>query len=203
MPRRARKDLDIIQERCAKVVELRARGLTWDAIASEVGYANASSASKAWHKAIAQRPDQAVDKIRAEAATRLEYLYAQSVQQITQPGPRVSAIGKIAVYPDGHPRAGQIVEDEAIRARALDNARKAIGDYVRLTGAELVPTASGLTEQQIRTMAEVLIRQRDLDAQAPRVPIQLPATYSQMTRASKPPPTSPPAASRSTPSGPP
>ncbi len=61
--------------------------MTWDQIAAEVGYSNGSAASKAWHTAIAQRPAMAVDKIREEASTRYEYLYAAAVAQIDAPGP--------------------------------------------------------------------------------------------------------------------
>jgi hypothetical protein len=182
--KRARHDLPAVQEKRALVVELRAKGLTWDQIAQAAGYSNGSAASKAWHVAIRARPDMAVDKIRDEAATRYEYLFAEAVKQIDQPGPRVSAIGKVALYPDGHEKAGQIVEDEAIRARAIDNARKATGDYIALTGAALAPSGSGFSHDQIRMMAEVLNARADLSRQAPAVPLAaLPAGYSLMSPA--------------------
>lgn len=182
MAKRVRHDLPAVQEKRARVVELRSHGLTWDAIAAEVGYSNASSASKAWHRAIQARPDMAVDKIRAEAATRYEYLFAEAVRQIEQPGPRVGATSKVAVWPSGHPRAGEIVEDESIRARAIDNARKATGDYVRLTGAELGPSGATLPEVFIIRLAEARAAQEHLDRQAPAIPLPpLPDGYRSMT----------------------
>ncbi len=183
MPRRSQKASTEITaaDRKAKAVDLRARGYTFAQIADALGYSHASAASKAFHAALRERPAQNVDQLRAEAATRYEYLLAESVRQIDDPGPRVSAIGKVAVYPPGHPKAGQIVEDGSIRARGIDNARKVIGDYVRLTGA--APAAPGLTlsEDQVRQMASVLIAQRDLDARAPRPPLQLPTGYGSMS----------------------
>jgi hypothetical protein len=133
--RRARKDLDVVQEKRAKVVELRSRGLTWEAIAAAVGYSGPSAASKAWYAAIRQRPDMTVDQVREDGKARLEYVTAKAAEQIENPGPRVSAIGKLAVWPAGHPKAGQIVEDESVRSRAMDTYRKSVADYVKLCGA--------------------------------------------------------------------
>lgn len=124
-----------MQEKRAKVVELRSRGLTWEAIAAAVGYSGPSAASKAWYAAIRQRPDMTVDQVREQEKARLEYIFTWAAKQIEDPGPRVSAIGKLAVWPPGHPKAGQIVEDESVRSRAMENYRRASADYVKLCGA--------------------------------------------------------------------
>jgi hypothetical protein len=169
-----------VQEKRARVVELRAKGRTWDAIAAEVGYSNGSAASKAWHAAIRQRPDMAVDAVREQEKARLEYLIGQAVEQIECPGPRTSAIGKVVVFPKGHERAGEIVEDESIRARAIDNARRLSGDLARISGVSLAPGPSAmLAEEQIRMMAEVIVARRDRGA-FPAV-AAAPADYHAMT----------------------
>jgi hypothetical protein len=95
-------------------------------------------------------------------------LFGKTAEQIEHPGPRVTAIGKLAVYPPDHPKAGEIVEDEAIRARAVDNYRKLSDSYVRLTGAALAPPGTGLNEDQVRMMAEIIVARRDRAQQAPR-----------------------------------
>jgi hypothetical protein len=131
VPKRARHDLPAVQEKRARVVELRAKGWTWDRIAAEVGYSNGSAASKAWHTAIAQRPAMAVDRIREEAASRYEYLLTETVKDIEDPGPAWSAIGRLIVTEDGTP-----VPNRSVRTRAIDQARKLVTDYVRVNGAE-------------------------------------------------------------------
>lgn len=95
MPRRARKDLDKIQDRRAQVVELRGQGLTWDQIAARTGYSNGSAASKAWRAAIKQHPDQTVDEIRAQERTRLEQMDATLAGIVASPPVKSTAIGRV------------------------------------------------------------------------------------------------------------
>jgi len=181
VPRRSQKASAEIAaaDRKARAVELRSRGYSFQQIADTLGYANPSGASKAYHAALRARPAQNVDQLRAEAATRYEYLLAESVRQIEQPGPRVSAIGKLAVFPAGHPRAGEIVEDESIRNRGIESARKVINDYARLTGAELGPSGFTLPDLFITRLAEARAAQERMDRQAPMpVLAPLPGNYA-------------------------
>jgi hypothetical protein len=138
VPRRSPKASTEITaaDRKARAVELRAAGYSFQAIADTLGYANPSGASKAYHAALRERPAQNVDQLRAEAQSRYEYLLAAAVRQIQEPGPRVSAIGKLATFPPGHPREGELVEDESIRNRGIESARKVINDYARITGVD-------------------------------------------------------------------
>jgi hypothetical protein len=53
--------------------------------------------------------------------------------------------------------------------------RRAIGEsYRRLVSADALPRGSALTEDQVRIMAEVAVRQRQFDQQATRVPSSCP-----------------------------
>lgn len=139
-------------DRKARAVELRARGHTFQEIADTLGYASPAGASKAYHAALRERPAQNVDQLRAEAASRYEHLLAEAMRQIDAPGPRVSAIGKVAVFPPDHPRAGEIVEDESIRNRGIEAARKLINDHLALNGVTTGhPPAPNITVDQRST----------------------------------------------------
>jgi len=94
VPRRARKDLDKIQDRRAEVVRLRGEGKTFDEIARLTGYSNGSAASKAWKAAIRQHPDQTVDEIRRQEKTRLEQIDATFSQVIARPPIKTTSIGR-------------------------------------------------------------------------------------------------------------
>jgi hypothetical protein len=137
VPKRANHNLPAVQEKRAEVVRLRAEGMTWDQIARLTGYSNGSAASKAWKAAVQQRPDLSVDLVRAQEAERIEFLWTATAELIRDPGPRSSAIGKVVTFPEGHPRAGEIVPENSIRLRAIDQYRKQSEYYARLTGAML------------------------------------------------------------------
>ena len=94
MPRRARKDLDKIQDKRAEVVRLRAEGKTWDQIAAQVGYSNGSAASKAWRAAIKQHPDQSVDEVRRQEKTRLEVMDSRLSEIIGRAPVKTTSIGR-------------------------------------------------------------------------------------------------------------
>jgi hypothetical protein len=158
VPKRAHHDLPAVQEKRARVVELRGRGWTWDRIAAEVGYSNGSAASKAWRKAIQQHPDQTVDEIRAQERTRLEQMDDRLADIITSPPLKTTAIGRVMTDPD----TGEPVRDMGAVISAI-RERRQIGESLRkLTGAD-APSARGpgLDEDAIRMMAEVLVARRE------------------------------------------
>jgi len=78
-------------------------------------------------------------------------VFGKTAELIENPGPRVSAIGKLAVYPPGHAKAGQIVEDESMRARAIDIYRKASTDYAN--------SCSGMIRSPVRGSTSALMSQ--------------------------------------------
>ena len=94
MPKRTRHDLQVVQDKRAQVVELRAKGRTWDQIATMVGYSNGSSASKAWRAAIQQRPDLTVDEVRAQERARLEEIDSLLGDMIARPPIKTTSIGR-------------------------------------------------------------------------------------------------------------
>lgn len=169
VPKRARKDLDVVQAKRARVVELRGQGWTWDRIAAEVGYSNGSAASKAWRAAIRQHPDQTVDEIRFQQRTRLEQMDSRLSDLITSPPLKTTAIGRVLTDPE----TGEPVRDMGAAIAAI-RERRQIGESLRrLTGADTPPSRSdGLNEDQVRLMAEVIVARRDrgLHAALPPAP---------------------------------
>lgn len=135
MPRRSQKPSTEITaaDRKARAVELRSRGHTFAEIAAELGYAHPAAASKAYHAALRERPAANVDELRAEAATRYEYLIGEAMAQVQDPGPTYSAIGRLVCYEETHPTlAGQPVPNQSVKTRAIESARKLISDYMTL-----------------------------------------------------------------------
>ena len=194
MPKRARKDLDKIQDRRAEVVRLRAQGRTWDQIARETGYASASSASKAWHAAIKQHPDQTVDAIRAQEKTRIEQMDSVMAGIIANPPIRATSIGRVMWDPRtctcgvrgdtkrDHAEDCQVqpVLDAAAVIRASAERRQVGESLRRLTSAD-APAArdAGFDEEHVRMLAEVLAAQRQ---RGPLPPLPaLPPSYATMT----------------------
>ena len=80
MPRRSPKAATEITaaDRKAAAVELRARGYTFADIALELGYADASGASKAYHAALRERPAQ--NGVHRDADDPADCLVASIVQ---------------------------------------------------------------------------------------------------------------------------
>ncbi len=63
---------------------------------------------------------------------------------------------------------------------ASESARRAISDYVRLTGAELSTSGPSFDEHQVRVMAEILLAQRER-AQNKRPPYPSPNSLPAIT----------------------
>jgi len=184
--RRARHDLPAIQDKRARVVELRAKGHTWQQIAELTGYANASSASKAWHAAIKQHPDQTVAAIRAQEKTRLEQMDSVMSGIISNPPIRATSIGRVMWDPrtctcgvrgdskrDHRRRLPDTARFGCLRRRpGLGRAQGYRGVPPQAYAADAAVPTTGHTEDEIRMMAEVIAtkRQRPLPA-----PLPLPA----------------------------
>lgn len=184
VPRRSPKAATEITaaDRKAAAVELRARGYTFQRIADELGYANASSASKAYHAALRARPAQNVDMIRDQESARLEWLWRKTAAIVEDPGPRSSAIGKIVVYPPGHERAGAPVPDSSTALRAATEYRHQSESLRKLYAADRAPALPPLPEEDLIRMAEIRVAQRQLAQQVPAVTRPpLPADYGALS----------------------
>jgi len=196
VPRRARKDLDVVQEKRAHVVELRGRGLTWDQIAAQTGYSNGSAASKAWRAAIKQHPDQTVDEIRAQERTRLEAMDSRLNDIISSPPIKSTSIGRVMWDPrtctcgvrgdtkreHAEDCPVEPVLDQSAVVRAIAERRQ-VGESLRkLTGADTAARGLDLDEKSLRMMAEVAAARHQLAQQAPAVARPpLPAGYADLS----------------------
>jgi hypothetical protein len=149
---RTPKNLPAIQDRRAEVVRLRAQGLTWDQVAERVGYANGSSALKAWRAAIKQKPDLAVTEIRAAERERLEAMDAELSRIIASPPAKTTAIGKTVVDPD----TGEIVRDQQVVVSSI-RARLAVGEsYRKLVNADVpAPPAVAVVDNSTRILTQI------------------------------------------------
>ena len=206
MPKRARKDLDKIQDRRAEVVRLRGAGNTWDEIARLTGYSNGSAASKAWRAAIKQHPDQTVDEVRRQEKTRLEQMDSVLTGIVASPPVKTTSIGrtqwdvrtctcdvKAATNRDHAPDCQvQPVLDVGQVISAVQG-RLAVGESLRkLVGADAVAPTAVLDARTQILLADI---NQDRVARGHR-PIQLPepapATIPRRRPPPKPRPPSPP-----------
>ncbi len=172
---RTPKDLPAIQDRRAEVVRLRAQGLTWDQVAERVGYANGSSALKAWRVAIKQTPDLAVKEIRAAERERLGQMDAELARIIANPPAKTTAIGKTVTDPD----TGLIVRDQQVVVASI-RARLAVGEsYRKLTNADVPAATAPLVDARSLTIiTEVRAEQERRNSIAPPRPLApLPRDY--------------------------
>jgi len=71
MGRKKGIDAEVI-ERERKVLELRIRGLPWEAIATQVGYASAGAAYNAYSRALIRTLREPADEIRTQELERLD-----------------------------------------------------------------------------------------------------------------------------------
>ena len=161
------KNLPELAAKREQVIRLRAQGLTWAEIADRTGYSDASAALKAFKAAVKEAPALAVDELRAQERERLDILFAATAEQIRDPGPRVSAIGKLPVYPAGHPKEGQIVEDESVRSRAIDNYRKISESLRRLHGADAPQAAAPIVDARTQIIVSEINAARAADGIPP------------------------------------
>lgn len=157
MPRRSPKAATEITaaDRKAAAVELRARGYTFERIADELGYANASGASKAYHAALKARPAQNVDQIRGQEAARLEWLWRKTADIVEDPGPKSSAIGKIVVFPPGHEKAGEPVPDSSTALRAATEYRHQSESLRKLYAADVAAAPSTVIDNSSTYLAQI------------------------------------------------
>lgn len=168
MPKRARKDLDVVQDKRARVVQLRGEGKTWDEIARLTGYSNGSAASKAWKRAIQQHTDLTVDEVRRQEKTRLEQMDSELSRIISSPPIRSTSIGRVMYdprtcecgagnTPDHEPGCPVEPVLDLGQVTSAIRTRLALGESLRkLTGAD-APAAStvAVVDNSTRILAEI------------------------------------------------
>lgn len=71
-------------ERERKVLELRLLGITWEQIASTVGYASAGAAWKAYQRALVRTLREPAEEVRVQEAERLNRIMTVHLQRAIQ-----------------------------------------------------------------------------------------------------------------------
>lgn len=141
-------------EKDARIVTLKAQGVTFDQIAALEGYRSRQAAQQAWARAVKKFPSPSVETVRAEADALDDFMRQELMDIIRNPGHKSSAIGKIVYDPTTctcgmldrkvkgggdaphDPDCQRVPEiDQAARGRAISELRKLNGERVKLHGA--------------------------------------------------------------------
>jgi AraC-like DNA-binding protein len=138
-------------DREAQALELRARGYTFSAIAAELDFADASGASRAYHRALGRKPAQNVEEIREQEASRIEFLWRKTADLIEHPKLAHSAIGK--TIPD--PRSpGEYLIDQSAQIAAMREYRLQSESYRKMCGADLHVPVNPNQDPQIQEVMD-------------------------------------------------
>lgn len=115
--------------RLDRAIKLRVRGANWAEIASTCGYPSPASALRAVGEAMAaagQRAAETADQMRDTANLRLEHLLQQTMTMIEEDAPeRYDEDGNLTV-----------LDDRAVKLRAVDEARRLVADHAKMNGYE-------------------------------------------------------------------
>lgn len=114
-------------DRRARAIELRVRGAHWSEIARACGYPSPAAALADVGKAMAAatlRADETADTMRDTANLRLEHLLGEAMKMLNEDAP--------VQYDSEGNEVGS--DDRAVRLRAVDEARRLVGDITKLNG---------------------------------------------------------------------
>jgi hypothetical protein len=114
-------------QRLDKAVKLRVRGAHWSEIAQVCGYPNAAAALRDVGQAMAaaaQRAEESADQMRDTANLRLESLLRSTLDMLDQDAP-------VQYDAEGNELGS---DDRAVKLRAVDEARRLVGDITKLNG---------------------------------------------------------------------
>lgn len=114
-------------DRRANAIDLRVRGASWAEIARTSGYPSPAAALADVGKAMADatlRAEETADSMRDTANLRLEHLLGEAMKMIREEAP-----------PQYDAEGNEIgSDDRAVRLRAVDEARRLVGDITKLNG---------------------------------------------------------------------
>ena len=119
-------------ERLNKAIQLRVRGAHWSEIAQKCGYPSPAAALRAVGAALAsatQRAEETADTYRDTANLRLEMLLGETLKMLSEDAP-------VRYDEDGNPDQD---DDRAVKLRAVDEARRIVGDILKINGAATPP----------------------------------------------------------------
>jgi hypothetical protein len=128
------------------------------------------------------RPRTPGEAERAEVAATLRRKYDE-LQRIVDSGtPRSSAIGKVVVYPEGHERAGEIINDESVTIRAISEQAKLMTQYRAMFGVDITQPPAPLVDARSWTLyAEGRAEEKRRNQVTPAPPLAaLPADYGDL-----------------------
>lgn len=144
---------------------MRAQGHNFQSIADTLGYADASGASKAYHRALARKPAQSVDQIRAQEAERVEYCWRKTTEVIEHPPVKTTSTGFNQYDPrtgpctcagiKNGPRTDHTPEcavkpilDERAKIAAITEYRHLSESYRKMCGVDLPAKAPEVDQRQ-------------------------------------------------------
>jgi hypothetical protein len=120
-------------ERDRAIVAKATLGMTHEAIAAEHGITRVRVGQII--KAASRRAPGEAERAEVAATMRRKY---DELQRIIDDGtPRSSAIGKVVVYPEGHERAGEIINDDSVRIRAIAEQAKLLTQYRQMFAVDI------------------------------------------------------------------
>lgn len=131
-------------ERDAEACRLRSRGMSYPAIAKQLGYADPSGASKAVSRALRVTRQDAAEEVRTMELSRLDDLYERMLAIVERSHPTVS-VGKVLD-----------VEDDGPRMAAVDRLLRIQERRARLLGLDAPQRISVDAENLGREIAELL-----------------------------------------------
>lgn len=126
-------------ERLNLAIRLRVRGAHWNEIADKCGYASPAAALRAVGAAMANatmRADETADMARDVTTLRLEYLLGETLTMLDAEAPETYDA-------DGNPLGS---DDRAVKLRAVDEARRIVGDLAKIKGVAAPPKDAGSGE---------------------------------------------------------
>lgn len=117
-------------EKDAKAALLRSRGLSFSEIAAQLDFADSSGAHRAYRRALAAVPVEAVGELRALETQKLDAMERTAWAALMRTY-HLAQHGKIVIDPDGNP-----VEDVGPKLAAIDRLLKIAERRARLLGLD-------------------------------------------------------------------
>lgn len=125
---------DVLEaERLERAIKLRVRGAHWDEIARACGFPSPASALRVVGDAMAaatRRAEETADSMRDTANLRLESLLRSTLDMMDEAAPET-------YDNEGNPTGP--ADDRAVKLRAVDEARRLVGDLAKLNGIATPP----------------------------------------------------------------
>jgi hypothetical protein len=140
-------------ERLNTAIQLRVRGAHWSEIATRCGYSSPAAALKAVGAAMASatmRAEETADSMRDTANLRLEMLLGETLKMLAEDAP-------LRYDEDGNPDQD---DDRAVKLRAVDEARRLVGDLAKLNGVD--KPSKEATGGEVQTIRIVGVSPADL-----------------------------------------